>query len=544
MSIANDDVFVLPALLGLADDRFVAVASGQLVGVSLSVASPISGSGLAGNPLTLDLSGTPILTLGSSTVASSIVFPSRHIGNGTNIISAFDNGPFNGTYDPMIFIGYNHTATAGIVTPGESAAMFGIEGNYNDGSGENKIEMYFQLEGLPGQTGFYRPYFTQANRLTGYYTNHFSADLTQIFNHDASIKIAEFYPTQIILYKNSYIVGGQNSGLSIRDVMSSFSANLLITHNWGANGYPGILTTTTSPLTFGTGGVEQMRLTTGCLGLGTTTPTARSHSYVSDGSIVAIRGTQVSSAERVLLLERTISGTGSLGVDFSSGRTNFRSKNDIVFSYGSDSVGTEAMRISASSGSVGIGTDPGATLDVNGATILRGNITFSPNNTYNIGGGIGVLSPKQIWASQDISAPTIYADEFYPKVSTANLYLKSFANHHVLLLPGAGGKVGVGLTEPTAVCHLKAGTATASTAPLKLTPTGAVLLTVPELGAIETDLTNIYYTRVSAREIIPTVITKIDTGDPTGAEGVLCINTYDNNVKIYAEGSWRQLASW
>lgn len=45
------------------------------------------------------------------------------------------------------------------------------------------------------------------------------------------------------------------------------------------------------------------------------------------------------------------------------------------------------------------------------------------------------------------------------------------------------GRIGIGTTSPTATIHLKAGTATASTAPLKFT--SGTLLTVPEAGAIE-----------------------------------------------------------
>lgn len=38
---------------------------------------------------------------------------------------------------------------------------------------------------------------------------------------------------------------------------------------------------------------------------------------------------------------------------------------------------------------------------------------------------------------------------------------------------------------------------------------------------------------------------KITTGDPTTRiEGVLEINKADNKVKIYADGAWRQLATW
>lgn len=46
-----------------------------------------------------------------------------------------------------------------------------------------------------------------------------------------------------------------------------------------------------------------------------------------------------------------------------------------------------------------------------------------------------------------------------------------------------GGNVGIGTTSPTAVLHLKAGTSTASTAPLKLT--SGTLLETAEVGAIE-----------------------------------------------------------
>lgn len=37
---------------------------------------------------------------------------------------------------------------------------------------------------------------------------------------------------------------------------------------------------------------------------------------------------------------------------------------------------------------------------------------------------------------------------------------------------------------------------------------------------------------------------KATTGDPTGKEGMIYINTNDNAVKMYADGAWRTLASW
>jgi len=37
---------------------------------------------------------------------------------------------------------------------------------------------------------------------------------------------------------------------------------------------------------------------------------------------------------------------------------------------------------------------------------------------------------------------------------------------------------------------------------------------------------------------------KSDTGDPTGVEGLIYVNTFDNAVRVYADGAWRDLATW
>ncbi len=38
--------------------------------------------------------------------------------------------------------------------------------------------------------------------------------------------------------------------------------------------------------------------------------------------------------------------------------------------------------------------------------------------------------------------------------------------------------------------------------------------------------------------------TKADAGDPLGVEGMIYINTFDNVIKMYADGEWQALASW
>lgn len=63
-----------------------------------------------------------------------------------------------------------------------------------------------------------------------------------------------------------------------------------------------------------------------------------------------------------------------------------------------------------------------------------------------------------------------------------------------------GAGVGVGMAAPTAVVHIKAGTATAGTAPLKFT--SGVLLAVAEAGTSEYNGTNFYFTPGATRNIV------------------------------------------
>ncbi len=59
------------------------------------------------------------------------------------------------------------------------------------------------------------------------------------------------------------------------------------------------------------------------------------------------------------------------------------------------------------------------------------------------------------------------------------------------------GNFGVGIAQPSAALHLKAGTSTASTAPLKFT--SGTNLSTPESGAVEFDGTNYFVTSSSVR---------------------------------------------
>lgn len=84
----------------------------------------------------------------------------------------------------------------------------------------------------------------------------------------------------------------------------------------------------------------------------------------------------------------------------------------------------------------------------------------------------------------------------------------SSTSNELMRLTGTGN-LGIGVT-PTAVLHLKAGTATANTAPLKLT-TGTAL-TVSEDGAIEYHSSHLYFTIGSTRYQLDQQATNVISG--------------------------------
>jgi hypothetical protein len=71
------------------------------------------------------------------------------------------------------------------------------------------------------------------------------------------------------------------------------------------------------------------------------------------------------------------------------------------------------------------------------------------------------------------------------------------------------GNWGFGVTTPTAVIHLKAGTAAANTAPLKFT--AGTNLTTPVAGTVEFDGTNYFVTTSTTRHTLAKTLTATAT---------------------------------
>jgi hypothetical protein len=258
-----------------------------------------------------------------------------------------------------------------------------------------------------------------------------------------------------------------------------------------------------------------------------------------DGNRLDARGANVtpsSSVNGILNVGSTTAGAINVGATLSLGgfrnaaATNYRTFGSIearkenatddnasaymVLKVNDNGTYREGIRI-ASTGYVGINNaSPAVQLDV--ISVNAGN---TPIFATNYTGASGVLAQR---ANGTIAVPTklitnnliggvfirgyngsafttssngglyIYAGEDWTTTATGTYFgFETTANGGVTRTEkwriSNGGNFSNTGSDGTAYLHLKAGTATASTAPMKYTVSGAVLLTTPETGAEEVD---------------------------------------------------------
>jgi len=141
-------------------------------------------------------------------------------------------------------------------------------------------------------------------------------------------------------------------------------------------------------------------------------------------------------------------------------------------------------------GNVGIGTtNPASKLDVTGGILVNGTASIVPFVALN---ALGAGTNNQYFDFRVSGVPKFQFG--YTQAGGNRFFIyNSVITTDAIKIYESNNNIGIG-TNPTASLHIKAGTATASTAPIKLT--SGTLLTTPEAGAIEF-LTDAYYATIT-----------------------------------------------
>lgn len=137
----------------------------------------------------------------------------------------------------------------------------------------------------------------------------------------------------------------------------------------------------------------------------------------------------------------------------------------------------------------------------NNSLIVDDIFAFRINSDYNV---IAKANGSGTYTEAILGTGNEYWLGYTPTVS---VYSKGAA-----IVIDTNNSVGIGTNAPTAILHLKAGTATANTAPLKFT--SGTNLTTPEAGAVEYDGTNYFVTNGTARYKLSRTLTGSTTWDP------------------------------
>jgi hypothetical protein len=169
---------------------------------------------------------TGALYVGDGTTAGGVA-PNlaSSVGTGTGVVrpvsiqpTATGAGPltfdghvvtFSGTPDPTIGFGYNQNPNGTAIVAGEPGIRFQVEGNYNDGSGSNKVEAYLQYLSTDGTTTI-RPFFYQLNRATN--TLVAAQHLGPLQIYDSANTSTNWYQFN----KNQFITNGSDNDTSIQ----------------------------------------------------------------------------------------------------------------------------------------------------------------------------------------------------------------------------------------------------------------------------------------------------------------------------------------
>ena len=237
------------------------------------------------------------------------------------------------------------------------------------------------------------------------------------------------------------------------------------------------------------------------VGIGVTTPESDLSFGGASDRVLGVDRSQVSNgANMTLKAGGSLSGStnqagGDLylasGVATGTGRSNIYLQTASPGATGTaDNSPTTKMTI-LGSGQVGVGTTtPAFPFEVNGDMAIYGP-------------GLGATSLQKFAIKSNLAAGAFLETPLDASNNRLNFNIGWRGGVGALSIIGPSRNIGIATAAPTASLHIRAGTAAAETAPLKLT--AGPVMTTPEAGAIEFDGTNLFFTdSTDARKTIAT----------------------------------------
>jgi hypothetical protein len=132
---------------------------------------------------------------------------------------------------------------------------------------------------------------------------------------------------------------------------------------------------------------------------------------------------------------------------------------------------------------------------------------FNNDGTIGLGGSASGVN-NIAGTTLQINAASLVINESGADIDTR---IEGDNDANLLTIDAGADRIGIGVAGPTSYLHVKAGTATASTSPLKFT--AGTNLTNPEAGAVEFDGTNFFGTASSTRYTFAKTLTNTATLD-------------------------------